>query len=176
MDSRLLAAAAAALFALIGAPAVAQDATPPGEPGAVADLSRCLTIPADAERLACLDRAARAIDAGVRSGAIQIVDRGQTALLRRETFGTHPAPADRLPPPSPAERIDAIETTLTRASQGADGRWTFVLADGGVWTQVDTDRVRITNRAGEPVTVRRASLGSYLLVVGHSGAVRVRRQ
>lgn len=180
MTSRVPSALAAALTATLAVTmashAAAQERPRSHPPETVAALSRCLPLRSDPERLACLDSAARAIDAAVNRGELLIVDRGQAAEARREAFGTNAAPADILQADRAEERIDAIETTLIRASQAGDGRWTFVLADGSVWTQVDTDRVRITNRTGEPVRVRRAALGSYMLVVGRSGAVRVRRR
>ena len=176
MVSRLLILPAAALFGLSAVDASAQDAGHGDTPRIVASLSECLTITADTQRLQCLDTAARAIDSALRSGDLLVVDRQQATQARRQAFGTSSAPADILQPARPADRIDSIETTLTRASQAGDGRWTFVLADGSTWNQVDTDRVRINNRAGETVRVRRGALGSFLLVVGRSGAVRVRRQ
>lgn len=180
MASRVLSTLATAVTATLAvamAPtASAQERMRSDPPDAIAALSRCLPLRSDPERLACLDSAARAIDAAIDRGELLIVDRGQAAEARRDAFGTNAAPADILQADRAEERIDAIETTLTRASQAGDGRWTFVLADGSIWTQVDTDRVRITNRTGEPVRVRRAALGSYLLVVGRSGAVRVRRR
>jgi hypothetical protein len=75
-----------------------------------------------------------------------------------------------------AEPIGEIETTLTRAGMSGEGRWVFTLADGSVWRQIDTERVSFRNQAGEPVRVRRAAMGSYLLTAGRSRAVRVRRQ
>lgn len=175
MVSRLL-TLPAAFFGLVAVDVSAQDAGRASPPRIVASLSECLAITADTQRLQCLDAAARAIDSAIRSGDLLIVDRQQATEARRQAFGTSSAPADILQPARPADRIDSIETTLTRASQAGDGRWTFVLADGSTWNQVDTDRVRVNNRAGETVRVRRGALGSYLLVVGRSGAVRVRRQ
>ena len=73
-------------------------------------------------------------------------------------------------------QIDSIETTLQSATQNADNRWVFRLADGGVWRQIDSDPLRIRPRQGDAVRVRKASLGSFLMTVGGSRAVRVRRQ
>jgi hypothetical protein len=72
--------------------------------------------------------------------------------------------------------IDSIETTLQSANQVADNRWVFRLADGAVWRQIDSDPFRYRPRPGDAVRVRKASLGSFLLTVGDSRAVRVRRQ
>lgn len=75
-----------------------------------------------------------------------------------------------------AEQLDAVETTLVSASQGADGKWLFRLADSSEWRQIDSSPVRFQNRQGTDVRVRRAALGSYQLTAGRSRAVRVKRQ
>lgn len=175
MVVRVLSAPLIVLAFAIATPTNAQEAGPAGPP-AIANLSNCRTMSVTSERLSCFDRTALELETALRGGELLVVDRTQATAARRQAFGSTDAPADVLLPPRPQDRIDAIETTLTRATQAGDGRWTFVLADGNTWTQVDTDRVRINNRAGETVRVRRAAMGSYLLVVGHSGAVRVRRQ
>lgn len=154
----------------------AQEPASSTMPRTVADLTFCRSISAVSERLACFDRTAQTLDTALSSGELLVVDRTQATAARRQAFGSTTAPADILQPPRAEDRIDAIETTLTRATQSGDNRWTFVLADGSTWIQTDTDRVRIVNRAGETVRVRRGALGSYLLVVGRSGVVRVRRQ
>lgn len=176
MVVRVLSAPLIVLAFATAPPTNAQEAAAPAGTPAIASLSSCRTVSEASERLSCFDRAALELETALRSGEILVVDRAQATAARRQAFGSTSAPADILQPPRSEDRVDAIETTLTSATQAGDGRWTFVLADGAIWTQVDTDRVRINNRVGEPVRVRRAAMGSYLLVVGHSGAVRVRRQ
>lgn len=176
MASRFLAFVSTAMLGLAGHAAVAQDSPAANTPPVMGNLSGCQAISTAPQRLECFDAAARAIDEAMRNGDLVVVDRTQATAARRQAFGTNSAPVDILQPVQGTDRIDRIETTLTRASQAGDGRWTFVLDDGSIWTQVDTDRVQVRNRAGETVRIRRAALGSYLLVVGQSGAVRVRRQ
>lgn len=140
-------------------------------------VARCRQITSDAERLSCFDRAAGALDVAERQGEVVVVDRGQIREARRQLFGFE---IPSLPPMfgsnESAEKIDAVETTLLRASQGPDGKWLFRLADGSEWRQIDSDPVRFQNREGMEIRVRRASLGSYQLTAGRSRAVRVKRQ
>lgn len=140
-------------------------------------VAACRQVTSDAERLACFDRAAGALEAAERQGEVVVVERGQIREARRQLFGFE-VPA--LPPmfgrEDAAERIDSVETTLLSAAQGADGKWFFRLADGSEWRQIDSDPVRFQNRAGTEIRVRRASLGSYQLTAGRSRAVRVKRQ
>ena len=73
------------------------------------------------------------------------------------------------------DEVSSVETTLTRARQGGDGKWVFRLSDGSTWRQIDSERVFFPNREGTEVRVRRAALGSFMMTVGSSRAVRVRR-
>ena len=176
MVSRFSGLAAITLSLTMSGGVAAQDSAPQNPPQAILTLSGCLNIVTSAERLACLETATRALESAIRDGDVLVVDQNLASEARRQAFGTNSAPIDVLQSVQPTDRIDSIETTLSRASQGADDRWTFFLADGSVWTQVGSDRVSIRNREGEPVRVRRAAMGSYLLVVGRSVAVRVRRR
>lgn len=148
-----------------------------GRAGSLSEIARCRSITADAERLACFDRAVAAFDAAERAGEVVVLDRAQVRETNRQLFGfeiTNPF-AGR--PNIAAEPVlEAVETTLSSAAHSGEGKWIFRLADGSEWRQIDSDDVRFRNRAGEAVRVRRASLGSYMLTVGSSRAVRVRRQ
>ena len=163
--------AAAALVALSG------SAVPPQERAqTLAQVTACRAIADNAARLACYDAAVGTLDSAERRGEVVVMDRVQIGEARRQLFGFDlPAMPRALGPEGTAE-INAIETTLQGATQTSDSHWVFRLADGGVWRQIDSGRVRFQNRPGQPVRVRKASLGSFLLTVGDSRAVRVRRQ
>lgn len=168
---------AAVLASGLATPVTAQQGAAAARPELLSRLVACRPVADSAARLACYDAAAGALDSAERQGDVVVVDRAQVSLARRQLFGfdlpSMPSLFDRGDRP---ENLDAIETTLTRAVRAGEGKWVFTLADGGVWRQIDSERVTFENRPGEPVRVRRASLGSYQLVVGRSRAVRVRRQ
>lgn len=165
---------------LLAAPAgsgLAQQASIPVRPEAVAALSRCATIQSALDRLSCFDAATAAFHAAEQAGDIIVIDRSHMAMAQRQAFGTDDAPFEILQPAARRpERINSIETTLTRASRSGNGGWIFRLEDGSVWEQIGSETVIFNNRQGEVVRVRRAALGSYFLVAGRSAAVRVRRQ
>jgi hypothetical protein len=160
----------------LAAPAFAQSPTNARSP-LLEHVARCRQITPDVERLACFDNAAGALDVAERQGEVVVVERGQIREARRQLFGFE-IPA--LPPvfrdDGDEEKIEAVETTLVSAGQGLDGKWLFRLADGSEWRQIDSAPVRFQNHPGTEIRVRRASLGSYLLVAGRSRAVRVKRQ
>ena len=69
---------------------------------------------------------------------------------------------------------EQIESTVTRLDPLEPGRSRITLANGQVWEQVEPS-TRFQPRTGEPVTVRQASLGSYLMRASRGAAVRARR-
>ncbi len=165
-----------ACLAAFATAASAQQPAPQERPELLSRLVACRAVTAAEARLACYDAAASALDSAERQGEVVVVDRAQVNAARRQLFGFE-LPSITLFDAGPApERIDSVETTLTRAVAAGDGKWTFVLADGSTWRQIDSERVNFRNQAGQAVRVRRATLGSYLLTIDRSRAVRVRRQ
>lgn len=139
-------------------------------------LAGCRVVADNAARLACYDGAAAALDTAQQQGDLVVIDRAGMNETRRQLFGFDVPTLPRLFGATASPDIDSIETTLQSASQSGEGRWVFRLADGGVWRQIDSEPVRFRNRPGQEVRVRKASLGSFMLTVGSSRAVRVRRQ
>ena len=165
------------LAAGLSSPVAAQQSAATARPELLSRLVGCRQVADSTARLACYDAAASALDSAERQGDVVVVDRAQVSAARRQLFGFDlPAMPNLFDRGARPESLDAIETTLTRAVLAGEGKWVFTLADGSVWRQIDSERVTFQNRPGETVRVRRASLGSYQLVVGHSRAVRVRRQ
>ena len=158
------------------AAAAAQTPPPQQRPEMLERLTACRAVAEDAARLACYDAAAAAFESAEREGELVVIDRAAVNETRRQLFGFEMPTLPRLFGNGAGEDLDSIETTLERASLSGENRWVFRLADGSVWRQIDSERVRFDNRPGEPVRVRKASLGSFLMTVGGSRAVRVRRQ
>ncbi|GAA0638065.1 hypothetical protein [Brevundimonas lenta] len=164
-----------AALAVTTSPTV-QDVPPQQRPESLQRLVACRAVTDNAARLACYDAAAGALDSAERQGEVVVIDRAQVNETQRQLFGFEMPSLPRLFGNAAAAQIDSIETTLQSASLAGDGHWVFRLADGGVWRQIDSEPVRFRNRAGQEVRVRKASLGSYMLTVDGSRAVRVRRQ
>lgn len=154
---------------------------PPERSTLLSALSECRAMPDTVARLACFDRTADALDTAERQGELVVMERQQIREARRQLFGFSapalPAIFSRGGDAADAEpEVDSVETTLVGAGQDHEGKWTFRLADGSEWRQIDSAPVRFQNRSGMEVRVRRAALGSYLLTAGKSRAVRVKRQ
>lgn len=171
---RLLAVAIPAL-ALASAAGAQEPST--GQPADAFDrVMACRGMSNSEARLACYDTAVGAFDTARRQGDVVVVDRAQTEAARRRLFGFQAPSLPFLGGSDDGQRIAAIETTLVSARQSRDGAWTFHLADDSVWRQVDSERPNFPNRAGQPVRIRQAAMGSYLLSVGGARSVRARRQ
>ena len=152
-------------------PAAAQDAA------ALRRLLDCKSINDGPARLACYDEHAREVDGAIASHDLIVADRAQVAATRRSLFGyaVPPTPLlgdrkDGKTPPLP-ERLD---TTVRSASRSGD-RWTLVLAEGGRWEQVDAGREADEPRSGMPISIRKASFGTYFARIGSRISIRIRR-
>lgn len=167
---------AAGILVAASTAASARQATGPARPELLSGLVECRTLADSGQRLACYDRAAAALDSAERAGDVVVVDRAQVAAARRQAFGFSLPSLALFDRGDRVEAITEIETTLTRGTQLGDGTWVFTLADGSSWRQIDTGRATFRNRPGQPVRVRMASMGSFMLTVDRSPAIRVKRQ
>ncbi|PZO52862.1 MAG: hypothetical protein DCF16_08285 [Alphaproteobacteria bacterium] len=158
-------------------PAVAQEAAAPTTPQALEAVYACASETDQARRLACYDSAVSALRGAQTSGEVVAIDRGDVARMQRDSFGFNLPSIGRLLPQIGHDDnvVDRVEVTVARMSVGASGRTTFRMEDGQVWTQVDPERV-YNVRVGDIVTIRRASIGSFMISSPRGGAgIRVRR-
>ncbi|MGH6951110.1 MAG: hypothetical protein ACREH4_09570 [Vitreimonas sp.] len=179
-------------IALATAPAAAQEppAARPSTPGVLDQVYACANIANETERLACYDGAVGRLREAQDTGNLVAVDRAQVQEVDREAFGfslpslgrlfgsggsnasAGATPAAR---PPAFERVDAMQLEIARVTMRRDGTASFTMTNGQVWSQIDNESPRNV-RAGGQVTVRHASMGSYLMSVAAGGpALRVRR-
>lgn len=92
-----------------------------------------------------------------------------------DEFGLSPAAIiARKDPATTPPPVTSITGSIAKVSNRPTGEWVVTLDDGQVWAQIDaSSRARLV--VGESVTIRKASLGSYLLVTSGGIATRVRR-
>jgi hypothetical protein len=154
---------------------VANAAAAVGVP--VEEPTACTRLDDDRARLACFDalfprggrRAATSAIPSAAPGAAPPATAPESMFgvndnvrrARGETLAT-----DAMP--------EMIESTVARLDPLEPGRNRITLANGQVWEQVEAS-TRFQPRAGEAVTVRQASLGSYLMRASRGAAVRARR-
>jgi len=176
----------AALFVALMTAASAQRGERPAQrrleqPALFQALVRCRAITEAAARLQCFDEAAAALAQAAERRDIVVVDRGQVRESRRRLFGLA---LPRLPifgggeddgRPDP-EEITQLEGTVASASQDSYGHWQVRLQDQSLWIQTDNNMLALRPRPGQPVLIRRAALGSYVMRVNGQPGIRVRRQ
>ncbi|MGH7016925.1 MAG: hypothetical protein ACRED8_07545 [Caulobacteraceae bacterium] len=180
MPPRFVLRAAIAVFCL-GVCASPASARPPAASAAdalapaVQSVIDCKGIADPTSRLACYDAAVAKMGAAEASGDLVTIDRAQRRKARREAFGL-PLPSlgflERGLTPSEANHIDVV---IASASQGPYGRWTLVLDDGAVWSQVDDYQPSHDPHPGSHAAIRKGILGSYFMKIDGQQAIKVRR-
>ncbi|MDB5468532.1 MAG: hypothetical protein JWR84_92 [Caulobacter sp.] len=143
--------------------------------GALKAVVDCRVVADPGERLACFDKAAAALDAAEAKGDVVVVDRGQMREARKAAFGFNFQMPSFMTQGVKEEELTRMDTTVASARQDPHGKWIVKLADGATWNQIDTEKVRKIP-AGAPVTIRAASMGSYLLNVKGYGSFRAKRE
>lgn len=123
----------------------------------------CADVPLAAERLACYDKAFPPTPAVLQAEAARGV----------RDFGLQAAPIPRNPPDVEADP-DAVEGRVTAVSQHSSGQRVVRLDSGQQWLLTEGGS-RGPLADGDTVTVRKAALGSYMLVTPAGVTLRARR-
>jgi hypothetical protein len=175
--------------ALLGFSLAASAAAPPSP----ADLAHCAAIAAPDARLACYDALTGAAGrAPSAAPAPAPTTPGAASTPAPSRAGATPAPAalPASPPPGPGDARDfglsqaqlhplpvgpnAIEARITKVVNTLYGRNSVLLDNGQTWTYTDSDQdARLA--PGDPVTIQRASIGSFLMKTPSRHAYHVRR-
>lgn len=140
----------------------------------VAQIAACQKIATDSERLACYDREVAAFSTAVEEKKVAVVEREDVRKTRRSLFGIalpKIAIFDDADEPEPK----AVTATIKSVARGAEGKLVFTLEDGAVWTQTDNFPVGSAVKAGQKVTLKRASFGTYFADFEKAASVRAKR-
>jgi hypothetical protein len=163
------------------------------------DLARCAGITAPDARLACYDALAQRL--GIRAPAAVTAPTEPAAPGAGSPHSPAPAPARANAPASATTSASpsastsweadpqnfgltskqlrgapqgpkAIQARIAAVSADRIGHAYVVLDNGQTWTMTDADG-RLA--AGDPISINRAALGSYLMVTASNHSYRVRR-
>jgi hypothetical protein len=131
----------------------------------------CTTVVDPAERLACYDAAFPPVS-GARSGAIDVEAERARAL---KNFGLNKIQVnERQPQPLRDLEPERIEAKVVRVTSRATGERIVTLDNGQTWLLTEaTSKGRL--KPGDPVTVRTAALGTFMMVTPSRAALRARR-
>lgn len=172
-----LAAGLAALAIPFAVPAAAADPTPSRAVRAavVQKLVDCRKLADGAQRLACYDAATAAFDQAEAKGDVVVVDREQARQVRRQAFGFQLPSISIFEKGETTEDLENTDGVLATARQDSAGRWTIRLEDGAVWASNGPEQLFKTPKPGMKVRIRKASLGSYLMMIDGQGGFKARR-
>lgn len=154
-------------------PSGAQSSNP-AVPGAVERLLACRSLTDSQQRLACFDRETASVAGDIGRKDLVVVDRAQLGRARRSLFGLELPRLDILGD-NAADEVKQIDSSLTGFRPTREGGLLFLLADGSRWSQTDSTTLDVPPRAGDKVRVRKAALGSFILVLQGQAPVKVKR-
>ena len=145
------------------------------------DLVACRSLEAPG-RLGCYDTHVAALDRAEATGEVLLIDKVQTREVRRGIFGLSLPGLARIfgdgkgDAGSGPAKIDRIEAKIQRIDRLGNGRWVFLLEDGARWVQTDSLELATPPKAGQPIVIRKAAMGSYLANINGQRAIRVHRE
>ena len=127
----------------------------------------CVAMRRDAERLACFDRAAAAIESGKPD---------PSATSPENMFGTNADVNHASAANSDIKRdeLKQISGSVASTRHSDDGMIVLTLDNGQVWRQQDGN-VTLTIEAGDTVTVVRASMGTFRITDKRGRSARFKR-
>ncbi len=156
--------------ALAQAPSVIPD-TPPAVFQQVID---CRTVGGPAARLACYDRTVDAMAVASEKKELFVADKAEVQETRKGLFGFSLPKIKIFGNDDETGGVDEIDTTVRQYATDRRGRLILLLEDGARWQQIDNESV-IPPKAGDPIHIGKASLGSYLAKIKSGRAFRIQR-
>jgi hypothetical protein len=129
-------------------------------------LKPCLAMRRDSERLACFDRAAAAIEAGQADAAVTSPESlfGSNAEVAQSSGESD----------SKRDELKQISGSAAYTRRTDEGMIVLTLDNGQVWRQQDAN-VTLTIEPGDPVTVVRASMGTFRITDKRGRSARFKR-
>ena len=138
----------------------------------------CRKLTADAERLACFDRATAVLDEAEKPGEVVVVDQARVREVKRQAFGLTLPSLSLFGSGAAATRdepIRQVDLVLASVRELAPGRYVFTTVEGATWLQLDGD-MPVAPRKGDALVVTPGMLGSFFCKVNHRSAVRCKRE
>jgi hypothetical protein len=148
---------------------------PVGEPAVVQHLLDCRKVADNAERLACYDKAAAAMESATSSGDLVSIDLEQRRAARRQSFGFILPSLGFLERGETEGELNHITATAKTAYRNSEGKWTVVLEDGATWQQLEAGELGRTPRQGSKVEISKGMLGSFFMTIDGQGAGKAKR-
>lgn len=161
------------LVALCASPAFAAD-TETNRPKVYTDIVACRSITDAVARLQCFDTATQALENATENRQIVMLDQGDVRKTKKSLFGfaLPNIPFFGESAEYKANEFKEIEGELANVQALPYGSYQFTAEDAGTWQTIEGTSAFLKN--GKKFKIKRAALGSYLLVVDNQG-IRVKR-
>jgi hypothetical protein len=151
------------------------EAPPGAPPAAVQAAIDCRKLTDDAARLACYDKAVDVMNQALTKGQVVAVDHAQVQEVRRQAFGFTLPSLGILDRTGKPEEVNEVVLTVEGVQRTPDGKWILQLEGGQIWRQIDTADFSRDPKPGSKATIKKALLGSYMMMIGGHSPVRVHR-
>lgn len=145
-----------------------------GTPQSMQQLLNCRSIQDSAQRLACYDREAAAVNQAISTRNLVLIDKQHATQTKRALFGFSIPDFGGLFG-GDDDQVKEISSTVVSASRNGYLGWTIKLADGSTWIQTDDAELGLDPRKGDKVVVHRGTLGAFFLRVGSQPGFKVKR-
>jgi len=143
-------------------------------PTVYSDVVACRAIGDSAARLQCFDVASKALEDATENRQIVLLDQSEVRKTKRSLFGFAlpkiPFFADT--GDAQSEDFQQIEGELTGVQAIANGWYQFTVKDAGTWQTTEASWTVLKN--GQKFKIKRAAMGSFMLVINNRG-IRVKR-
>lgn len=163
------------LLCTLASPALAAAGPKSARPQAIQATIDCRKIADGQARLACYDSAVDALGQAIGQGDVVAVDREQAREVRRQAFGFTVPSLSLLDRGEKPEDVSEVKLAVQSARRMPNGKWLIQLEGGQVWRQIDSSDFSRIPKPGAQATIKKAMLGSYMMMIGGKSPVRVHR-
>ena len=162
----------AVLLAALCAPAA--YAAEVNRPKVYTDIVACRAISDAAARLQCFDAAATALETATENRQVVMLDQSEVRKTKRSLFGFS---LPKIPffgesDEEQEEEFKEIEGELANVQALPYGKYQFTVKDAGTWQT--TQGISSILKNGKQFKIKRAAMGSFMLVMNNTG-IRVKR-
>lgn len=165
----------AALTLPVGSASFAAKVPSGPPPAQITGLLACRSVAGEAERLACYDKAAAAIESAVSNKDLVVFDREGVKKTKRGLFGFGIPNLGIFGDDDDSVELKQLDGVIAGIGRTSDGGHIIRLEDGSKWAQIDTRTVYIDPRVGDKVVVKKGALGSYIVSVNGQPGFKVKR-
>ena len=164
----------AVLVAALCAPAAYAADKEVNRPKVYTDIVACRAISDAAARLQCFDAAATALETATENRQVVMLDQSEVRKTKRSLFGFS---LPKIPffgesDEEQEEEFKEIEGELANVQALPYGKYQFTVKDAGTWQTTQGTSTFLKN--GKKFKIKRAAMGSFMLVMNNTG-IRVKR-